>query len=283
MSEGEVVTESGEGQAAPATEQAAPAATVRWSDSFAPDIRDNAVTQRLESPEAAVKELIGAQALIGRDKVPLLTEESTPEERDAFFNKLGRPGTAGEYDFSEVSIPEGLPIEDGFQDAFVGEAHGLGLSQQQMSGILNIYYKMVGEQQTRGLGDIQRTFDDGVAGLHTEFGNSYDGQIDLAKRAMLAASGGDTSVVDSLIMSDGRKMGDHPAVIKMFAVLGNKMTEAGLVGGQASRTTKTPQEAGNSINSLHADKDFMEAYYSKGHPEHEQAVLKMKDLFETQG
>ncbi len=254
----------------------------RWSDGFASDIRDHPITQRLENPEAGIRELIGAQKLIGADKVVIPGEDSTPEERDAFYTKLGRPAKVDDYDLSSVEIPEGLPVDEEFQKGMVEKMHALGLNSTQVSGVLKDYYEATGGQYQTSMGDLQRGRETAEQDLRNEWGRSYDANIDLANRALKAGAGEKFEELVGLKMADGSELGSHPDVVRCFAKLGGNTGEHGLVSGTPARSILSPKEASTKRNELMGDQEFLAKYTSNQHPQHAWAVDQIKNLTEME-
>lgn len=79
------------------------------------------------------KQLHAQEKLLG-NAIRIPGKDATPEERNAFLNKLGRPETADKYAFSvPKDMPEELPYDGEAAKAYAKEAHELGLSQEQAS------------------------------------------------------------------------------------------------------------------------------------------------------
>ena len=78
-------------------------------------------------------------------------------------------------------------------------------------------------------------------------------------------------------MADGRQLGDHPEIIKMFAALGEQMGEDNLVG-ETSELIMTPEQARQEL------KEIMRPgtpYTDARHPEHDAYVQKVQELFQA--
>lgn len=275
----------------PSTPEAAPITTggdgttpvSSWRDSLSVDLKDNQTLSKFESVEALAKEHVNVQKLIGADKVIVPNAESTPEELNAFYQKLGRPGKVEDYDLEGVERPADLPWDDEFQGSMLTTMHEAGLSSVQVQKVLSAYIESVSGQFQFANGEVQRVTETGIQDLRNEWGGSYDAQIDLSKRAFASAAGEDHEELAGIKLHDGTLLGDHPKLIKAFAVLGGKMSEHGLVGANAStRTTMSPVEAGNAVKKLMGDADFMAAYTEESHPEHALSVQKMRDLMVAQ-
>lgn len=67
-------------------------------------------------------------------------KDATPEEREAFLNKLGRPPQADKYELAvPKDLPEELPYDGETATEFKSRAHELGLTQQQAAGLHDWY------------------------------------------------------------------------------------------------------------------------------------------------
>jgi len=255
-----------------------PSPTGNWRDSLSVDLRNNPTLETIPDIETLAKNHINVQKLIGTEKIERPKEDWTPEQFSDFYTKLGRPAEAGDYDLDAIARPENLPWDDGFQDSMVSIMHEAGLSQTQVSKILSGYIESVGGQYTEATGEAQRSRETGIADLRSEWGKSFDSQVDLAKRAFRSGAGDAFEQVAGMMLADGGKLGDHPSIIRAFAALGGKMNEHGLVGGVTSNLTMSPQQAGGERNKLMADPDFLKAYLDGTHLEHDAAVKRINDL-----
>ena len=262
-----------------------PAVTIRepvqsWQQQYlsdVPDLASNPSVSQVPDVKTLAKNYINAEKMVGADKVALLNENSTDEERNAHYLKLGRPAKAEDYDLTDLKIPEGLPMVDGFQEEIVSRMHGHGLSQTQLMGVLKDYYELVGGQHTDSQQNVQQAQETALKDLKTEWGASYDAQVAIARSALVAGAG-DESILD-LAMADGTTFGNNPAVIKLLASLGGRMSEHGLVGDSAPRTTMSRQEARQTRQELMADSDFIAQYTDKDNPRHEWANKRLHDLY----
>jgi len=78
----------------------------------------------------------------GAIKVP--GKDATPEERDAFFNKLGRPDKPEGYEFKvPTDLPEGLPYDAERATKLKTDLHGLGLTKDQAAAVHDMYINEV--------------------------------------------------------------------------------------------------------------------------------------------
>ena len=80
----------------------------------------------------------------------------------------------------------------------------------------------------------------------------------------------------SMNLEDGTKLGDHPAVIRAFAALADKMGEDKIVQADGPNYL-TPKQIDKEIATLQQPGS---AYWDKNHPNHAAAVDEVKALFE---
>ena len=256
----------------------APEPSGNWRDQHLPvDLRDNPTLANIANVEGVARELVNVQKLIGADKVVIPGKDATPEDWNTFHTKLGRPEKAEDYDLSGLEIPEDLPWDSDLQTSMVEKMHKLGMSQAMVQGVLSGYVEFTGSQFEQNAGDKARAREDAVKTLQKEWGNSYPAQKDRARRALVAGAEGDESILH-LPMEDGLPLGSNPAVLKVFATLGKKMDEHGLIGPKTIVTTPTSKEAVAQRNKLMEDEVFMKAYMSDEHPEHAAAIQRIANL-----
>ena len=105
--------------------------------------------------------------------------------------------------------------------------------------------------------------DEGLQELRQEWGRAFEQKAESAHRAANALLGG-TEIFDEVTLADGRKLGDHPAIVKMFASLADQISEDKLQG-ETTETAFTPDEAMRRIAEITAPNS---PYWDKRHPQH---------------
>ena len=111
--------------------------------------------------------------------------------------------------------------------------------------------------------------------LRQEFGQAFDQRMSMAYKAAQQLLG-DTEMLDEVQLADGRMLGDHPQVVRMFAKLAEQIGEDQLLG-EASELIMTPQEANQRIAEM-TRRDS--PYWDKLHPEHDTYVDEVLRLRE---
>jgi hypothetical protein len=168
-------------------------------------------------------------------------------------------------------LPQGVTYDESLEKAALPVAHKLGLTPQQLQGLLDFYAGHQGQSfQTamRGRGDEQLQ---SVGQLQQEWGPTYDAKVSQAARA--ARYFGGQSLVNFLNESG---MGNNPELVRTFAKIGSMMTEDTLKIGKSQGFSMTPDEARREANKLMAS----EAYTKRDHPEHGSVVEHVQHLFE---
>jgi hypothetical protein len=120
-----------------------------------------------------------AQELEGRigNSIPKLKENATDEERGQFYDALGRPKDAKEYEFDgeDKNAPE-------WTNQWKQEFHSLGLTKAQakaLSGKWNATMQSMVEAHNAKLTNEMAT---AQAALKSEWGDKFDTNVELAKR-----------------------------------------------------------------------------------------------------
>lgn len=188
---------------------------------------------------------------------------------DEFYNRLGRPEAPEKYD---LKMPEGG--DPALADWFKQTAHKNGLTTKQAGALFNEWNAMSGEKMQSWEAEARQQSEKAIGDLKKEWGQGFDKQIDMGKRAV-AALGFDEPALSAY----EAKLGTAD-MLKLFAKLGSKMGEDSFEDGNrggGSGFGTTPAEAKQQIESLKMDKQFMDAYMT-GNPEH---VSKMRRLMEA--
>lgn len=229
-----------------------------------------------KGPVDAVKAYENAERLIGADKagraIVMPKDDATPEERAAFFDKLGRPSDAADYKFD---VPEGSP--EGYADGARAKFHELGLTSAQAEALVawNNEFATTHGTKAAEAAEAARVADEQAqeAALKTEWGAKYDENVAQAQAAA-KAFGLDEAQLDKLEGALG-----FSGLMKFMQNLGARVGEGQLEGGQGGTGgAMTPAEAQSALKALNSDAEFMKAWTDKRHPGHEDAVARKTAL-----
>ena len=250
------------------TEQ--PTVAKSWKEAISEEYRKDPNIEKFTEIDALAKSYINATRMIGQDKVAVPNENSTDDQWNEVYAKLGRPESADKYKLDVKS--EAVPIEDGAIKQFAETSHKLGLNNKQAQGILE-YYKSIMEgsvQQSKI--DTETAQAQAEQQLRQEWGKTFDENV--KKAGSIAKANLGVDVLD-MQLKDGTRLGDHPEVIKGFAKIADMMSEDKIVATESENVDQgrdLEQEISRIMN------DRTGPYWNKGHPEHDKIVQQVYTL-----
>ena len=247
-----------------------PETNTDWKVSLSDDVKADKSLENIKDINALAKSYIHAQKMVGSDKIPVPNKFATEDDWNAVYEKLGRPKTADGYKFD---LPQDKQVDEVSLKEFSSQAHKLGLLPSQAQGMVKFYNEITAKSLQDADSKALTARETSTKELKQEWGQAFDQKVSQA--ATLAKSVGATELLDTNL-ADGTKLGDHPVMIKAFAVLANKMGEDSIV--QASGPTYlTPNQIEKQIGELTQTDS---AYWDKNHINHQAAVSEVLALRE---
>ena len=251
-------------------EQPVPTVAKSWKEAIPEELRNDPNISKFTELEALAKSYVNATRMIGQDKVVVPNNNSTDDQWNEVYDKLGRPESADKYQLDVKS--DIVPFDESAIKSFAENAHKLGLNNKQAQGILE-YYKnsMEGSAQQAKI-DTETAQANAEQELRKEWGSNYESNI--KKAGSVAKANMQEGILD-MELKDGTRLGDHPAVIKGFANIANLLSEDKLVGTE-SENVSTGRDYEAEIASIVNDKDG--PYWNKAHPDHDKIVQQVFTL-----
>jgi hypothetical protein len=244
-------------QSQPETVEQQPASFI---DSLPEDLRGEPSLKNFTDAGALAKSYVHAQRMIGADKIALPGQSATDDEWRGVYSKLGMPAEASDYEYE-------AEFDEQEHEAFRNAAHAAGLNGRQAQQMAE-FLQTQGQLTVANFDEAteQARFE-GEQELRAEFGAATEQKIE---RAQLAAKslGIDMNVFDEVQLADGRSLGDHPFIVKLFAGLADQLGEDTLEGA-TKELVMTPDEAGRKITELVRQGT---PYWDSQHPEHRNYV-----------
>lgn len=249
----------------PAAQNPDPAATHPAGQPAAPwygdlgdaDLKGWAENKKFQTPAEALRSYHSLEKMFGHDKagrtIVMPGENASQEERDAFFNRLGRPEAPDNYD---LELPGDAPVDADFQKWFKGVAHKHGLTAAQAKALAAEYMPYAAGRGELSQQEQETAFlrEDGE--LKKAWGAAYDQKTAQAKAAAKAFGLGET-VVGAIEKSAG-----FAKTMQFFAEVGAKIGELPQLPGARDPGVLTPETAKAEIARLRSDKDWVAAYLS---------------------
>jgi len=241
----------------------------KWYEKLSEDLRESPSLKNIKTLEGMAKSYLSAQRMVGADKVPLLTENSTDEEKAEFYKKLGRPETPEGYKFKPVdekNLPKGLQQNVEFEKAFAKKAFELGMTVEQANQLRDWHNGIVMGSFKDADTLMDEEYEAAMAQLKKDWGNATQANIDLANKVIVKFD------PEHKLAESG--LGNNPNLVRIFAQIGKMISEDALIIGEAS---KTPANAQSQINEIVGNPKH--PYFIKDHPQHNEAVAKVAALY----
>lgn len=223
------------------------------------DTRGWLQTKGLTGVDALAKSARESEKLLG-GMVKLPGKDATPEEREAFLNKLGRPEKADGYQFTAPKdLPEGLPYDGDRAKAFAGVAHKLGISQEQAAG-LHDWFMADSVNAFAGMGEAQKAAVQQRATAATELlvkewgpldGDTAQANFEIADKVFTQVPGGQDFLNELKtlgVVGPNKEILSVP-IAKMLAAIGTALyTEDGVLRGKTDVIGNPFDKKGTSFN-----------------------------------
>jgi len=251
-------------------EQPVPTVAKSWKEAIPEDLRNDPNISKFTELEALAKSYINATRMIGQDKVAVPNNNSTDDQWNEVYNKLGRPESPDKYKLEVKS--DVVPLDDGAIKSFAENAHKLGLNNKQAQGILEFYKESMEGSVQQSKVDTETAQANAEAQLRKEWGRAFDDNI---KRAGAVAKANMNPQILDMELKDGTRLGDHPEVIKGFANIANLLSEDKLVGTESENVSQGVDYQ-SEISKIVNDRSG--PYWNKSHPDHDKVVQQVFTL-----
>ena len=256
------------------TKQEATTSTTQstWKDSISEVYRNDPNIEKFTEIDALAKSYINATRMIGQDKVVIPTNNSTEDQWNEVYDKLGRPESAEKYSLDAKS--KVVSLDDNAVKQFAETSHKLGLNNKQAQGLLEFYKtNMEGTAQQAKI-DTETAQAQSEQELRSEWGREFDAKVKQA--GSLAKANIKPEILD-MTLSNGTRLGDHPEIIKGFAKIAGMMSEDKIVSTE-SESVQSNQSIQDEIDTIINDK--ASPYWNKGHLNHDKQVQQVYTLRE---
>jgi hypothetical protein len=253
------------------TTETQPAAKT-WKEAISEEFRNDPNIEKFTEIDALAKSYINATQMIGKDKVAVPNKNSTEDQWNEVYDKLGRPESADKYSLNAKS--EVVPIDETAIKQFAENAHQLGLNNKQAQGILEFYKNNMEGMAKQAKVDTETAQSQSTQQLRQEWGREFDTNI--KKAGALAKANMNPEILD-MQLKDGMRLGDHPEIIKGFAKIAGMMSEDKIVSTE-SENVSSNTDVETEISDIMNNKDG--PYWNRSHPDHDKVVQQVYTLRE---
>ena len=256
------------------TKQEATTSTTQstWKDSISEEFRKDPNIEKFTEIDALAKSYINATRMIGQDKVVIPTNNSTEDQWNEVYDKLGRPESADKYTLDAKS--EVISLDDNAVKQFAETSHKLGLNNKQAQGLLEFYKTNMEGTAQQAKVDAETAQAQAEQQLRSEWGREFEAKVKQA--SSLAKANMNPEILD-MTLSNGARLGDHPEIIKGFAKIAGMMSEDKIVSTE-SESVQSNQSIQDEIDTIINDK--ASPYWNKSHPNHDKQVQQVYTLRE---
>lgn len=247
-----------------------PTVAKSWKEAIPEELRNDPNISKFTELESLAKSYVNATRMIGQDKVAIPNNNSTEDQWNEVYDKLGRPESADKYQLDVKS--DVVPLDESAVKSFAENAHKLGLNNKQAQGILEFYKNSMEGSAQQNQVDMETAQAQAEQELRKEWGRAYEDNI--KKAGAVAKANMDANILD-MQLKDGTRLGDHPAIIKGFANIANILSEDKLVSTE-SESVSQGIDYSAEISKIVNDRDG--PYWNKAHPDHDKVVQQVFNL-----
>jgi hypothetical protein len=202
----------------------------KWMDMVPAKFKDSEALRKHESVdsffEASQNAFDRLAEFEDKQTIVLPGENATAEERAELRKLFGVPDEAKGYELKTPELPEGMTMDEGFQDLFKQWAFKAGMSPQMAQIVSDEYNNHKIAEFNQSLNDAEKKLNESTEALRKEWGEGYKEKIEKAKRAFSHFGGEDfTELVGNLGLDQ------HPVMLRVFAGIGQAMSEDSALGG----------------------------------------------------
>ena len=247
-----------------------PTVAKSWKEAIPEELRNDPNISKFTELESLAKSYVNATRMIGQDKVAIPNNNSTEDQWNEVYDKLGRPESADKYQLDVKS--DVVPLDESAVKSFAENAHKLGLNNKQAQGILEFYKNSMEGSAQQNQVDMETAQAQAEQELRKEWGRAYEDNI--KKAGAVAKANMDANILD-MQLKDGTRLGDHPSIIKGFANIANILSEDKLVSTE-SESVSQGIDYSAEISKIVNDRDG--PYWNKAHPDHDKVVQQVFNL-----
>jgi hypothetical protein len=254
------------------TTEPQPTVNKTWKEAISEEFRNDPNIEKFTEIDALAKSYINATKMIGQDKVAVPNKNSTEDQWNEVYDKLGRPESSDKYSLNVKS--DVVPIDEGSIKQFADNAHKLGLNQKQAEGILDFYKTNMEGMAQQSQVDTETAQAQSAQELRQEWGREFDTNV--KKAGALAKANMNPEILD-MELKNGMRVGDHPEIIKGFAKIAGMMSEDNIVTTESEQVNSS-KDIESQISTITNNTDG--PYWNKRHPDHDKTVQQVYTLRE---
>jgi hypothetical protein len=213
------------------------------------------------------------ESLLGREKIPVVTDWENPEEVTRWAIANGRPEEPEKYELQRPELPPDMTYADELEKSFRQRAFEAGFNNRQAKAMYEFGVKQRLEEHTQ-YNEMRRQ---NRQQLEQTLERNYGRQLPDVKQTAGAVMG-KFMTPELKQMLDESGYGDHPAMIDFVYKVGKaQMGDARLIGNREPTRQAQPADFDKAIANFR--EQHKEALWNKEHPAHGTRVRELQELY----
>lgn len=248
------------------------------------DVAVHTSLKDIKDIKGLVSSYTNAQTMLGRNRIALPDANATQEEKDKFYNSLGRPEKAEGYEAISVeNLPESFANKEKIVEWAQKTFHAAGVPKEAAEAIFKSYGEFFGNELSLTEEQLKQNTQTKLGELEREFGGAYENRMKAANSLFeMIEDNAEFKNLLETVTHDGVALGNHPTFIKAFVSLARKTMGENFIGADGTQSMSgrmTPDEAKQKIKELEADPEWRKKLMNKSEVGHKEAQQQRSELF----
>lgn len=256
----------------PGTEYVGPEWAKDWEglNDLGADVLGDPSLKVFNSPAALLKSYVHAQKQLGKKGVMIPGENSTKEEWDQFYQKVGVPLEEQQY-FEKAKLPEDKSLGEEFGKEFLKTAHELRVQPGQAAKLYEFFSTKAQASAETFQKEMAEKTQAELNALRDEWGTDAYG-VKLSKAQLFLKE----TVGEDFVKYLGESgLGKNAQIVKAFATMAEKyLGEDDIPKGDPAQGM-TINDLEREINKAYSDP----VYLNPQHPDHKRRVDEVQSYF----
>ena len=145
------------------------------------DVLSEPCLKPIKDVKVLVKNYVNAQKMIGKDKVIIPSEQSSPEDIESFWRKLGKPESVEKY---ELSAPEETALDKNIYQEIKGFAYDNNILPNQAKKLMGFIEDYEKKQDKLFLENKKLEIEESINNLKEEWGSAFENNVSTANSVL---------------------------------------------------------------------------------------------------
>jgi hypothetical protein len=230
----------------------------------------------IQDLDSLTKSYVHAQRRIGAKGVIIPNENSTKEEWDTFYQKVGVPLEEQDYT-SKVTLPQDSKLGEQFGKDFVKKAHELRIKPEQANKMYEFFNSQASETEKTFKAQMEEQTQQELNQLRDKLGeDAYNVRLTKAGKLIKEELGEE---FHTYLKETG--LGKNAKLVEAFMNLSERMYGEEKLPSNDGGGTLTKDQMQQEINDAMSDPKG--PYLNSNHPDHKRKVAEIQKYFEKMG